>query len=74
MRIRRIDAVFHIKVSISRRMGIPEYPCACSRCKGGRIRKPETIKKHHRRYGRDIFLPHPVIVSSATVVFLVHSL
>ncbi|KAG0575331.1 hypothetical protein KC19_VG337500 [Ceratodon purpureus] len=61
MRRPRLVPAFHIERSIANRSRLPEYLCACSTCKGGRIRKVETIAKHHRLYGRDRSLPHPIL-------------
>ncbi|KAG0594356.1 hypothetical protein M758_UG070100 [Ceratodon purpureus] len=44
------------------RLGLSQYPCGCRRCRGARVRKVETVGRHHRRYGRDFYLPHPVLI------------
>ncbi|KAG0504704.1 hypothetical protein M758_N024800 [Ceratodon purpureus] len=61
MRHRRLCAAFHIERSIANRLGLPEYPCACARCRGGRVRMSQTVVRHHRLFGRDDHLPHPVL-------------
>lgn len=63
MRRPRLGASFHIERGVARRMQVTEYPCACRRCHGARIMGGYMITRHHRRYGRDPFLPHPVLVS-----------
>ena len=62
MRPRRQFAAYHIERSIASREGLTQYPCACRACCGVRVRKFDTIARHHRKNGRDPFLPYPVIV------------
>ncbi|KAG0595808.1 hypothetical protein M758_UG199500 [Ceratodon purpureus] len=57
----RMLPAYHIERGIAAQSGLPEYPCACTRCKGGQIRKVETVATHHRRYGQDPSLPHPIL-------------
>ncbi|KAG0592135.1 hypothetical protein KC19_1G228000, partial [Ceratodon purpureus] len=61
MRQRRLAPAYHIERSICLRLGLIEYPCACQKCRGGRIRRVLTVAKHHRKYGRDPFLSYPVL-------------
>jgi hypothetical protein len=63
MRTPRQCAAYHIERSIASTEGLTEYPCACRACCGAKIRKFHTIARHHRKNGRDPFLPYPVIVS-----------
>ncbi|KAG0595486.1 hypothetical protein M758_UG170200 [Ceratodon purpureus] len=42
-------------------MGVTEYPCACRRCRGARIRSAVTVTRHHKPYGKDHYLPHPIL-------------
>ena len=59
---RRLSAAYHIERSIAHRMGLPEYPCACNRCRGAIIKKVETVARHHSIHGRDPYLVYPVMV------------
>ena len=43
---RRLCAAYHIKRSLATRLGLPEYPCACTRCRGARIKKVHTVARH----------------------------
>lgn len=61
---RRLSAAYHIERSIAHRMGLPEYPCACNRCRGAIIKKVETVARHHSAYGRDPYLVYPVMVGN----------
>ena len=63
MRQQRMAAAFHLERSTATRMGVTEYPCACPRCRGAGMQSTKTISRHHRRFGRDPYLPHPVLVS-----------
>ena len=63
MRPRRQCAAYHIERSIAISEGLTQYPCACRLCCGARTRRFDTIARHHRKNGRDPFLPYPVIVS-----------
>lgn len=63
---RRLSAAYHIERSLAARLGLPEYPCACDRCRGARIKKVHTVAKHHIAYGRDPYLIYPVMVSVDT--------
>ena len=67
MRRRRLATSFHIERSIALRMGVLDYPCACRIWRGARIRSSEAIARHHRRYDRDAYLPHPVLVSAQQI-------
>jgi hypothetical protein len=58
----RLCAAYHIERSIANRLGLPEYPCACNRCRGASIRKVETVARHHITHGRDPYLEYPVMV------------
>ncbi|KAG0573995.1 hypothetical protein KC19_VG227100 [Ceratodon purpureus] len=58
---RRLSPAYHIERSIATQLGLAEYPCACQRCMGGRLRLIATIARHHKAYGRDPLLPHPVL-------------
>lgn len=58
----RLCAAYHIERGIANRLGFPEYPCACNRCRGAEIRKVDTIARHHRTHGRDPYLLYPVMV------------
>jgi hypothetical protein len=62
----RLCAAYHIERSIAQRLGLPEYPCACNRCRGARIKKCDTVARHHTTYGRDPYLLYPVMVSKHT--------
>ena len=62
MRPTRHGAAYRIERSIAARMGCTEYICACRQCRGARVRRVETIARHHRQHGRDPFLPYPVLV------------
>lgn len=59
---RRLSAAYHIERSIAHRLGLPEYPCACNRCRGAVIKKVETVARHHSIHGRDPYLVYPVMV------------
>lgn len=59
---RRLSAAYHIERSIAHRLGLPEYPCACNRCRGAIIKKVETVARHHSIHGRDPYLVYPVMV------------
>ena len=61
---RRLCVAYHIERSIANRLGLPEYPCACSECRGARVQKVETIARHHMQNGRDPYLIYPVMVTS----------
>lgn len=63
---RRLCTAYHMERSIAQRLGLPEYPCACNRCRGARIKKVETVARHHSAYGRDPYLIYPVMVSKNT--------
>ena len=63
---RRLCAAYHIERSLAQRLGLPEYPCACNRCRGARIKKVYTVARHHISYGRDPYLVYPVMVSLGT--------
>lgn len=54
---------YHIERSIANRLGLVQYPCACTRCRGGRVKKVEVIARHHNRHGRDPYLIYPTMVS-----------
>ena len=58
----RLSAAYHIERSIAIRQGLPEYLCACQNCRGARVRKVETVARHHRLHGRDPYLQYPVLV------------
>jgi len=59
---RRLCAAYHIERSIANRLGLPEYPCACNRCRGAIIRKVEIVARQHSIHGRDAYLLYPVMV------------
>lgn len=59
---RRLYAPYHIERSLAHRLGLPEYPCACNRWSGARIKRMEIVGRHHSVYGRDPFLIYPVMV------------
>ena len=59
----RSCAAYHIERSIATRLGLLEYPCACTRCRGARIKKIEMVARHHRLHGRDRYLLYPVLVN-----------
>lgn len=56
-------AAYHIERSIANRLGLPEYSCACNRCKGALIKKVTTVARHHIIHGRDPYLVYPIMVS-----------
>lgn len=58
----RLCVAYHIERSIARRNGLPEYPCACNRCRGGLIKRVEIVARHHSVYGWDPYLIYPVMV------------
>lgn len=60
---RRLCAAYHIERSLAQRLALPEYPCACNRCRGARIKKVNIVARHHISYGRDPYLVYPVMVS-----------
>ena len=67
---RRLSAAYHIECSIAHRMGLPEYPCACNRCRGAMIKKVETVARHHSAYGRDPYLIYPVMVGISSCIYI----
>ena len=60
----RASAAYHIERSIATRLKLTEYPCACTRCRGARVKKIEIVARHHRLHGRDRYLIYPVMVSA----------
>lgn len=62
----RICAAYHIEHTIATRLGLPQYPCIYTWCKGACIKKVEVVARHHLKYGRNRYLMYPVIISSST--------
>lgn len=58
-----LGPTYHIERGIAVRQGITEYPCACRQCHGGRSRSVSAVAKHHRQYGRDLYMRYLVLVS-----------
>lgn len=66
MRCLHLGAAYYIERAIALREGLLEYPCACTRCRGARIWKVQTMARHHKAVGRNPFLSYPVLVSSCS--------
>lgn len=63
MPIHQLGAAYHSERAIAQRLGLVRYPCGCIRCHGGIHQRTETVAKHHRKYGRDPHMRHPLLVS-----------
>lgn len=59
----RLGEAYHIERALAARQGILRYPCGCEKCHGFKTQLVLTVEKHHRKYGRDITLDEPLLVS-----------
>ena len=64
MRETRLGEAYHIERALAARQGITRYPCGCQKCHGFKSQLVQVVETHHRRFGRDITLLRPLLVSS----------
>lgn len=62
----RLNSAYHIECSIANRLGLVEYPCACTWCRGSQVKKVNVVANHHSKNGRDPYLMYPVMVSDSS--------
>lgn len=63
MRPARLGEAYHIERALAARNGIGRYLCGCQKCHGFKTQSVKIVETHHRKYGRDIALEEPLLVS-----------
>jgi len=63
MREDRLGQAYHIEKSFATQHGINTYPCGCKKCHGFKTQATHVVRRHHRKYGCDIRLQQPLLVT-----------